>query len=171
MLGETSDKGDESAGDTPIIERTEDEWQNHFRILFRHKLGSIFEIAKQITLFHDVVNKNPDRWREGWKPVCKRIVGIDHSTASQYETIHKVFTFSTVLADNRDKLPVRSHTLYLIARAFEKREPTVSEAIDVRFIHPDMTQAEGRQLLDLAVNNSRREARELGGFEESSASG
>jgi hypothetical protein len=134
--------------------------------LFGNKLGSIFEIAKQITLFHEQVNNNPERWRGGWKPVCKRVVGIDHSTASQYEKIHKVFSVSTVLADNRDKLPVRSHTLYLIARVFEKHEPTLSEAIEVRLIHPDMTQAEGKQLLDLADDNFRRESREPGPFEE-----
>jgi hypothetical protein len=166
MSGETPNKADYSAIDTAIVERTEDQWRDQFRTLFRNKLGSIFEIARQITLFHEQVNKNPERWRGGWKPDCKRVVGIGHSTASQYETIHKVFSVSTVLADNRDKLPIRSHTLYLIARVFEKHEPTVSEAIQVRLIHPDMTQAEGRQLLDLADDNFRRESREPGPFEE-----
>jgi hypothetical protein len=170
MFDETPDKADSSAADSPIVERTEDQWRNYFCTLFRDKLDSIFEIAKQITIFHAEVNKNPDRWRDGWKIVCKRVVGIDHTTCSTYETIHKVFS-SGVLADNRAILPARTHTLYLIARAFELHELTVSEAIEARppLIHPAMTQEEGRHLLALAVNNSRREARERGPFEESSA--
>ena len=62
MSDETPDKADPSANDTPIVARTEDQWRDQFRTLFRNKLGSIFEIAKQITLFHEQVNKNPALW-------------------------------------------------------------------------------------------------------------
>jgi hypothetical protein len=166
MFDRTPDKADASADDIPIVERTEEEWQDHFRTLFRDKLDSIFEIAKQITIFHDEVNRDPFRWSGGWNTVCKRVVKLDHTTCSTYETIHKVFSVGSVLTNNRAILPARTHTLYLIARAFEKHEPTVSEAIQVRLIHPEMNQDEGRQLLRLADDNFRREASEHGPFEE-----
>ena len=117
MFDETPDKADESADDTPIVERTEEEWKNHFGTLLRNKLGSIFEIAKWITRFHIEVNNNPAKWNFNWRVVCKRVVGLDHTTCSQYEKVHTVFSG---LEGYEDILPPKSYTLYLIASAFGK---------------------------------------------------
>jgi hypothetical protein len=161
MFDETPDKEDSPAGDTPIVERTEEEWCDHFRTLFRNKLDSIFEIAKQIKAFHDQYNSDPFKWRgrPEWGVICMRVIGIHKTTCSQYETIHRVFD-SGMLADIRDKLPARSYTLYWIARAFEAHEPTTSAALQKGIVSPAMEQKEAKQLFATALQTARREADE-----------
>ena len=161
MFDETPAKADESAGDTPIVERTEEEWKNHFCALFRNKLDSIFKIAKDIKSLHDQYNSDPLKWRghPEWSVICTKVIGIHKSTCSQYETIHRVFG-SGILADVRDKLPARTYTLYWIARAFEAHEATTSAAIQKGLVSLAMEQKEAKQLFATALQTARREADE-----------
>jgi hypothetical protein len=78
--------------------------------------------------------------------VCKRLIGINHTHCSHYETIHEVFS-SPMLAGYEDILPHKSYVLYLIARAFKTHERTALKALENGTISRATSEAEAKELL------------------------
>jgi hypothetical protein len=140
----------------------EAEWKQLFQKLFLHKLNHIIEIGGVIRRFHDEVNRNPSRWGTNWIALCRDVIGIDHSTASHYEIIWRVFGGN--LADSiKIALPARMYTLYLIARAVETNRPKVEAAITSGTINTHMSQKDAKHLLDeiLMIEEEHEDVREV----------
>jgi hypothetical protein len=139
--------------DPSELERTVERWQTRFRTLFGNKIEDIFEIAKAIAAFHEEYNANPLIWRNNWRVVCKRIVGITYGACSQHETINAVFN-SPMLEGYQNTLPPKTYILYLIARAYQVNERTVIMALDNGTIYRAMKEEEAKELLAIAKKDA-----------------
>jgi hypothetical protein len=146
----------------PLTDPTPEDWRKLFSELRRDKIDHAIKFGGYIRLLHDRVNENPQMWGTNWVAICREIIGIDHSAASQYETIWRV------LGGNLDPvvkvaLPDRSYTLYLIARAADTDWARIGKAVLDGTIHTAMSQKEAKHFLDetLAIEEETEEVREV----------
>jgi hypothetical protein len=146
----------------PYPEATPEDWRNLFRKLFLDKINHIIVIGGHIRQLHDEVIDNPRKWGNNWVITCREIIGIDHSTASQYETIWRVLGGDLSPAI-KSALPARMYTLYLIARAVEVDHARVSKAVTSGVITTHMSQKDAKHFLDevMSIEEEHEEVREV----------
>lgn len=146
----------------PLTEPSPDDWRKLFLELRRDKINLAIRMGGYIRQFHDTFNTNPQRWGTNWMAACREIIGIDHSAASQYETIWRVLggDLDPIV---KEALPDRSYTLYLIARAAETNRERVEKAVLEGLIHTAMSQKEAKHFLDetLSIEEETEEVREV----------
>jgi len=146
----------------PYPDRSPDDWRKIFTELRHRKIAHAIIMGGEIRQFHDTFNENPQMWGTNWRAVCREIIGMDHSAASQYETIWRVLggDLDPVV---RNALPERPYTLYLLARAVDTDRERVEKAIIEGTIHTAMSQKEAKHFLDetLDIEAEEEEVREV----------
>lgn len=146
----------------PLIDPTPEDWRKLFTELRQNDIDNIIRKGGYIRQLHDAVTDNPQRWGMNWASICRQIIGMDHSAASQYETIWKVLG-GDLDPRVKDSLPERAYTLYLIARAVDTNLPRVERAVVEGAIHTAMSQKEAKHFLDevMAIEEEHEEVREV----------
>jgi|SRR5580692_480859 hypothetical protein len=146
----------------PYPNRTPDDWRRIFTELRQHKIAHAIFMGGEIRQFHDTFNESPQMWGTNWRAACREIIGMDHSAASQYETIYRVLG-GDLAPIVRNALPDRAYTLYLIARAVDTDRERVEKAIIDGKIHTAMSQKEAKHFLDetLSIEEEEEEIQEV----------
>jgi hypothetical protein len=146
----------------PLTDPTPEDWRKLFAELRRTDIDHIVKKGGYIRQLHDAFNNDPQKWGTNWIVICRQIIGIDHSAASQYETIWRVLG-GDLAPLVKEALPERPYTLYLIARAVETDRERVEKAILEGTIHTAMSQKDAKHFLDetLAIEEEQEEVREV----------